>query len=163
MMVNWYAVGLAVAFIYILPKRLIARKIMNYYKYGALMVPPKTVIVILDDIGMNYEKARTHAKKGARIIIGGQNRDKMLTAKKELSRSTKNRDIVTIPVNRHDRTSMKTFAEYVMKSEVAIDAMINNRGSELTDLDIIFKTQELAKERFENHCLNFLHHLPEDL
>ena len=51
-----------------------------------------------------------------------------------------------------------------MDSEVAVDAIINNTGKELSDLDIIFKTQDLARERFENHCLNFLYvGLPDDL
>lgn len=50
-MVNWYAVGLSVALLYIIPKRYVADKILNYYKYGALTVPLKTIVVILDDIG----------------------------------------------------------------------------------------------------------------
>lgn len=50
-MVNWYAVGLGLALAYILPKREIYNRIVNFYKYRTLFVPPKTVIVILDDIG----------------------------------------------------------------------------------------------------------------
>ena len=67
-------------------------------------------------------------------------------------------------MNRFDKNSLKTFAQEVMDSEVAVDAIINNTGKELSDLDIIFTTQDLARERFENHCLNFLYvGLPDDL
>ncbi|KAJ3643054.1 hypothetical protein Zmor_025792 [Zophobas morio] len=163
-MVNWYAVGLAAALVYIVPKRYFIQKVLNYYRFRSLNMPPKTIVVLLDDIGLNYEKARLYAKKSARIIIGGQNRIKIETARKELIRLTKNKNVISIQVNRFDKNSLKTFAQEVMDSEVAVDAIINNTGKELADLDIIFKTQDLARERFENHCLNFLYvGLPDDL
>ncbi|XP_044270779.1 uncharacterized protein LOC123015225 [Tribolium madens] len=163
-MVNWYAVGLAAAIVYILPQRAIATRLVNFYKYRTLFVPPKTVIVVLDDIGLNYEKARKYLQKGARVIIAGLNQQKLETAKKELIRSTKNNNICVASVNRYNKNSLKKFSDHVINTEVAIDVLINNKGVELSDLDIIFKTQELARERFENHCVNFLGAcVPEDL
>lgn len=66
--------------------------------------------------------------------------------------------------NRYNKKSLKKFAEQVIETETVIDCLINNQGLELNDLEIIFKTQELARERFENHCVNFLGAcVPEDL
>lgn len=79
-------------------------------------------------------------------------------------KSTKNKNISAIQVNRYDKNSLRKFAEEIIDSEVAVDAIINNQGKELSDLEIIFKTQELAKERFINHSTKFLYeHSPEDL
>ena len=50
-MVNWYAVGLAAALVYIVPKRYFIQKVLNYYRFRSLNMPPKTIVVLLDDIG----------------------------------------------------------------------------------------------------------------
>lgn len=106
---------------------------------------------------MNYEKTRFHAKKGAKIIIATQNVAKAEKAKKDLINSTGNKKIRVMSVNKHDKEALKAFAEQIMNTEPNIDVMINNNGKELYDLHIVFKVQELAKERFENHCLNFFY------
>lgn len=106
---------------------------------------------------MNFEKTLRQSNAGSRIIIASQYLKKAEIAKDELSEPSKNKNISIVALDRCDENSVVEFAQYIMENEQYVDVLINNEGFDLTDLNINFKKQELSRERFLNHCLDFLY------
>lgn len=108
---------------------------------------------------MNFEKAREYAKQKCKLIMAGKDVVKLEQAKRDLVTITKNKNIYVIIVDSSCKQSLSGLLESIMKTENTIDILINNDGFEITEMDLNFHKQELAKERLETHFHNFFYKL----
>ncbi|CAH0554509.1 unnamed protein product [Brassicogethes aeneus] len=155
-MVKWSTITIATAIIYLVPVKYIITAFIDYYKNRPIKMKNRTAIVVLDKIGLNYEKAREYAKQNCKIILASKNVKKAETAKKEIIQISKNKKITVIELDCTKKDVLKNFAENISKTENSIDVIVNNDGFEMTEMDIIFRDQKLAKERLETHFCTFL-------
>ncbi|CAH2059105.1 unnamed protein product, partial [Iphiclides podalirius] len=107
--------------------RLYARYTCGEYK-GTEKMEGKTVIVTGCTSGIGKETARELAKRGAKVIMACRNVDVAERIKKELVAETNNANIVVKALDLSSFSSIRAFADDVIKSETRLDVLIHNAG-----------------------------------
>lgn len=88
----------------------------------------KVVIVTGGNAGIGYETAKDLADRGARVIIGCRNERRGITARDKIIAATDNKDVHYKNIDFASLSSVRKFAEEIIKSETRLDILINNAG-----------------------------------
>ncbi|XP_043930002.1 retinol dehydrogenase 12-like isoform X2 [Protopterus annectens] len=88
----------------------------------------KTVIITGANTGIGKETARDLAKRGARIIIACRDVIKGEIAAQEVIAETGNKQVIVRKLDLADSSSVKQFAEKILKEEQHLHILINNAG-----------------------------------
>ena len=88
----------------------------------------KTVIITGANTGMGKQTALELAKRKARVIIACRNKETGEKALHEISRATRNDQVVYRPLDLASLSSIRDFAASVLREESHIDLLVNNAG-----------------------------------
>ncbi|CAG9832133.1 unnamed protein product [Diabrotica balteata] len=89
----------------------------------------KTVIVTGSNTGIGYETALECAKRGARVILGCRDHLKGTVAVQNIKTLTLNQNVVLKVLDLASLTSVKHFANDILRTEERLDILINNAGA----------------------------------
>ncbi|XP_072307317.1 dehydrogenase/reductase SDR family member 13-like [Eucyclogobius newberryi] len=96
--------------------------------HGNLPMAKKTVVITGGNSGIGKATALSLARRGARVIIGCRNQCTAEAAILEIQKETGNSDVVFRHLDLASLTSVRGFAENLLKTEPNIDILINNAG-----------------------------------
>ncbi|CAH2071134.1 unnamed protein product, partial [Iphiclides podalirius] len=88
----------------------------------------KVVIVTGANAGIGYESAKNFAERGARVIIACRNDSRGNTAKDSIIKTTGNVDVHYRQLDFASLSSVKRFADEIIKNETRLDVLVNNAG-----------------------------------
>ncbi|KAK8745285.1 hypothetical protein OTU49_000112, partial [Cherax quadricarinatus] len=88
----------------------------------------KTAIVTGASAGIGKETARDLAQRGARVILACRNVEKAERVAEDIKKTTGNTDVVVRQVDTSDLTSVRKFAEDILRTETALHILVNNAG-----------------------------------
>ncbi|VEN55749.1 unnamed protein product [Callosobruchus maculatus] len=88
----------------------------------------KTVIVTGANTGIGYEAALEFAKRGARVILACRNEVKAIEARNRIIRLTLNKNVAVKQLDLSKLSSVRNFANEILKSEERVDILVNNAG-----------------------------------
>ncbi|XP_059046021.1 retinol dehydrogenase 12-like [Achroia grisella] len=88
----------------------------------------KVVIITGANSGIGYETAKDLAHRGARVILACRNEQRGLTAQNNIIADTGNQDIHYRQLDLASLSSVRNFAEDILKNEKRLDVLINNAG-----------------------------------
>uniref|UniRef100_A0A0P4VXY9 Retinol dehydrogenase 11 n=2 Tax=Scylla olivacea TaxID=85551 RepID=A0A0P4VXY9_SCYOL len=87
-----------------------------------------TAIVTGASAGIGKETAKDLAKRGARVILACRNQTKAQLVADYIISVTGNKNVVVCLLDTSDLSSVRSFAEEVLKTEGAIHILVNNAG-----------------------------------
>jgi len=112
----------------------------------------KTAVVTGSNTGIGYETALDLFKKGAKVYIACRNQEKALKAIQKMEINGGTGELVYEPLDLASLSSLKTFADNVIKAESSLDLLINNAG-------IMIPPQSKTEDGFEiQFGVNFVGH-----
>ncbi|XP_028659760.1 retinol dehydrogenase 12 [Erpetoichthys calabaricus] len=88
----------------------------------------KTAIITGSNTGIGKETAQDLAQRGARIIMACRDMEKAEAAKKEISESSGNTNILVKRLDLSDTKSIREFAQQIHSEENQVNILINNAG-----------------------------------
>ncbi|KAK8396420.1 hypothetical protein O3P69_005461 [Scylla paramamosain] len=88
----------------------------------------KTVIVTGSSAGIGKAAALDFAKRGARVILACRNLDKAGKVADEIIKSSGNTNVEVQQLDTSDLSSVRRFADEILKSEKKLDILVNNAG-----------------------------------
>ncbi|KAI5805222.1 hypothetical protein EDC01DRAFT_642662 [Geopyxis carbonaria] len=88
----------------------------------------KTFIVTGGNTGLGYEAILAFVKKGAHVIMAARSTSKAKAATESIKKACPSADIVFLPLDLSDFSSIRVFAESVKKNYAHIDVLVNNAG-----------------------------------
>lgn len=88
----------------------------------------KVVIVTGGNNGIGYETAKDLADRGARVILACRDQVRGITARDNIVAATGNEKVHYMPLDLSSLTSVRRFAEEILKNEKRLDILINNAG-----------------------------------
>ncbi|XP_053631839.2 retinol dehydrogenase 11 [Cherax quadricarinatus] len=88
----------------------------------------KTAIVTGASAGIGKETARDLAQRGARVILACRNVEKAERIAEDIKKTTGNTDVVVRQVDTSDLTSVRKFAEDILRTETSLHILVNNAG-----------------------------------
>lgn len=88
----------------------------------------KVIIVTGANTGIGFMTAKELAQRGARVILGCRNQEKGTTARDSIIAATGNNDVHFKHLDLASLTSVRTFADDIIKNEKQLDILINNAG-----------------------------------
>jgi NAD(P)-dependent dehydrogenase (short-subunit alcohol dehydrogenase family) len=89
----------------------------------------KTAIITGANTGIGYKTASDFAKRGAKVILACRDPKRGQAAKERIIKETSNQNIVFKQLDLSSLTSVKQFAEDVIKTEDRLDILVNNAGA----------------------------------
>ncbi|XP_066963656.1 retinol dehydrogenase 13-like isoform X1 [Macrobrachium rosenbergii] len=88
----------------------------------------KTALVTGASAGIGKETALDLAKRGARVILACRNVEKAQHVADEIIKESGNSDVVVREVDTSDLSSVRHFANEILKTETHLDILVNNAG-----------------------------------
>lgn len=88
----------------------------------------KTAIVTGSNTGIGYETALDLYKKGAKVYVACRNEEKALNAIEKMKADGGTRELVYEHSDLASLSSIKAFADNVLRTESRLDLLINNAG-----------------------------------
>ncbi len=88
----------------------------------------KICIVTGSNTGIGKETARGLARLGATVVLACRDAAKAEAARADIAGSTKNPDVVTLPLDLGDFASIRAFARVVGERYGKVDLLVNNAG-----------------------------------
>lgn len=112
----------------------------------------KTVIVTGSNTGIGYETALDLYKKGAKVYVASRNQEKALNAIERMKSDGGTGELIFEELDLASLSSVKTFADNIIKAESRLDLLINNAG-------IMIPPQAKTEDGFEiQFGVNFVGH-----
>ncbi|NOX40500.1 MAG: SDR family NAD(P)-dependent oxidoreductase, partial [Alphaproteobacteria bacterium] len=102
----------------------------------------KTFLVTGANTGLGYETALELAKKSARVILTGRNKQKLYGARDQIAAQVPSAQLDVGVLDLNSISSVKAFAERFVQSGQPLDVLINNAG-------IMFPPPGHTKDGFE--------------
>ncbi|XP_047999034.1 retinol dehydrogenase 13-like [Leguminivora glycinivorella] len=93
----------------------------------------KTVIVTGGNAGIGYETAKDLAERGARVILACRSEARAVAARDRIVAETANPDVHYRHLDLASLSSVRLFADTIIKTEARLDILINNAGSYAAD------------------------------
>lgn len=115
----------------------------------------KTVIITGGNGGIGKETAKELARRKARVIIACRNLQKAEMAAREIFEETQ-QPVVIKPLDLASLTSVRAFAEDIMRTESRLDVLINNAGVMVERTDVKLTEdgyEECFQTNYLGHCL----------
>ena len=114
----------------------------------------KTVVITGGNTGIGKETAIDLAKRGAKVIIGCRNKEKSQAALADIKRESGSDLVYLKMLDLASFSSIKAFADEIIRSETRLDILINNAGIMMCPFT---KTKEGFESQFGvNHLGHFL-------
>nr|CAI5826494.1 unnamed protein product [Callosobruchus analis] len=88
----------------------------------------KTVIVTGANTGIGCEAALEFAKRGARVILACRDEGRAIEARDKIIKETLNKNVVVKLLDLSKLTSVRNFANEILKNEEKVDILVNNAG-----------------------------------
>jgi len=88
----------------------------------------KICIVTGSNTGIGRETARGLARLGATVVLACRDAGKAEVARDDIAKSTQNSDVVAIPLDLGDSTSIRAFARTIADRYGKVDVLVNNAG-----------------------------------
>ncbi|XP_059046019.1 retinol dehydrogenase 11-like [Achroia grisella] len=88
----------------------------------------KVVIITGANTGIGYETAKDMAYRGARVILACRNEQRGLAAKNDIIAETGNEDVHFRQLDLASLSSVRRFADDILKNEKQLNILINNAG-----------------------------------
>ncbi|EEC09038.1 dehydrogenase, putative [Ixodes scapularis] len=113
----------------------------------------KTVIITGGNGGIGKETAKELARRKARVIIACRNLQKAGRAAREIFEETQ-QSVIIKPLDLASLTSVRAFAEDIMRTEARLDVLINNAGVMRPDVKLTKDGyEECFQTNYLGHCL----------
>lgn len=112
----------------------------------------RTYLVTGANTGIGWDTARVLAERGAKVLLGCRNEEKALDAIQRIKSRREEADLVWLPLDLSDLTSVKHAADQAL-AETRLDVLINNAGIMMPPLT---RTAEGFESQFGvNHLGHF--------
>ena len=112
----------------------------------------RVAIVTGANTGIGFETAQGLARLGARVILASRDIGRLERAAKRIKATNGDADLLCIPLDLSDLSSVRTFAHHILQSHDQLDLLINNAG-------IMMTPYQLTPDGFESQlAVNYIGH-----